>query len=98
MECGIMERFLSSAPRFDPDRFSAENEKKRPPFSFEPFGFAGKRVCPGKKFGYVEATVVLATLLRRFKVDLVPGQVVTPLYGFVTKPHEEIWITISKRA
>ena len=32
------ERIYPDAKRFDPDRFSDENEGKRPPNSFFPFG------------------------------------------------------------
>ena len=54
-------------------------------------------MCPGQKFAYAEATVCLVTLLRKFKLDLVEGQVVTPAHGLVTHPEEEIWVTLSKR-
>ena len=83
--------------RFDPDRFSPENSKSRPSFAFQPFGFAGKRVCPGQKFAYAEAVVALVTILRKFKLKMVEGQVVTPTFGLVTHPTEEIWITLQKR-
>ncbi|KAG8229876.1 hypothetical protein J437_LFUL008267 [Ladona fulva] len=36
--------------RFDPDRFKEESVKSRPPLSFCPFGFAGKRRCPGEEY------------------------------------------------
>ena len=71
--------------------------KNRPSFAFEPFGFAGKRKCLGSKFAIVQATVVLATIVGRFNVTMVPGQDVVPNYGFVTRPSEEIWITATKR-
>ena len=71
--------------------------KSLPKYAFEPFGFAGKRKCPGYRFAYVELTVILATLLRKIKFDLVEGQVVTSEYGLVTKPKEEIWVTVSPR-
>ena len=45
----------------------------------------------------MELTVVLATILRNFKIDLVEGQVVESRYGLVTKPKEEIWVTVSPR-
>ena len=83
--------------RFDPGRFDDNVVKSLPKYSFEPFGFAGKRKCPGYRFAYVELTVVLATLLRNFKFDLVEGQVVESVYGLVTKPKEEIWFTVSPR-
>ena len=83
--------------RFDPDRFSAENMKNRPAFAFEPFGFAGKRKCFGWRFSIVEATVVLASIVGRFNLTMVPGQDVVPDYGFITIPSEEMWITATKR-
>ncbi|KAL3831794.1 hypothetical protein ACJMK2_023498 [Sinanodonta woodiana] len=82
---------------FDPDRFSPENTKKRPALAFSPFGFAGKRICPGYRFSYAEASVCMVTLLKKFKVHMVEGQVVIPVHGLVTHPADEIWITISKR-
>ncbi|XP_067649589.1 cytochrome P450 20A1-like [Haliotis asinina] len=83
--------------KFDPDRLSKEQSKDRPALAFSPFGFAGKRVCPGYRFAYVESTMCIASLIRKFKVNLVEGQVVKPEYGLVTHPIDEIWITVSKR-
>lgn len=83
--------------KFDPDRFSKENCAHRSHYWFSSFGFAGKRVCPGQKFAYAEAAVCMVTLLRKFKLQLVEGQVVTPEHGLVTHPEEEIWITLSRR-
>ncbi|XP_048237190.1 cytochrome P450 20A1-like [Haliotis rufescens] len=83
--------------KFDPDRLSTEQSKGRPSLAFSPFGFAGKRICPGYRFAYVETTMCLATLIRKFKVNLVEGQVVKPEFGLVTHPVDEIWITVSKR-
>lgn len=83
--------------KFDPDRFSKENSKHRHPFAFQPFGFAGKRKCPGYKYAYLEATVLLTSILRRFKVKMHNEQVVLPVFGLVTHPAEEIWVKIIKR-
>ena len=83
--------------RFDPDRFTRENSKGRHPMAFQPFGFAGKRKCLGSHFAYSEVFVILSVLLRRFKIHLVEGQVVEPLYAVVTKPADEIWVTVTER-
>ena len=45
----------------------------------------------------MELTVVLSVLLRKFKIAMVEGQVVKSVHGLVTKPEEEIWITVKKR-
>ncbi|XP_065836186.1 cytochrome P450 20A1-like [Oscarella lobularis] len=83
--------------RFDPDRFSPDNVKSRPNFAFEPFGFAGKRKCPGYRFASTEGIVFLARLIQRFRVCLPPGQIVEPVHGLVTSPKDEIWITLENR-
>lgn len=90
-------KFWPDPSMFDPDRFSEKNQKIRPPLSFSPFGFAGQRVCPAQKFAYVEVTVYLSIICRKFKLRMVEGQVVVPRYTLVSRPDEEIWITISPR-
>ena len=54
-------------------------------------------MCPGQHFAYAEVTVALVTLLRKFKVHLVEGQDVTPVYDIVSHTKDEVWITLSKR-
>ena len=83
--------------KFDPDRFSPSNRKKIPSFGFEPFGFAGKRKCPGYRLALAEVTVFLVHALRKFEIRLVPGQTVTPVQGIVTMPKEEIWVMFKNR-
>eukprot|EP00039_Didymoeca_costata_P015221 m.254833 g.254833 ORF g.254833 m.254833 type:complete len:61 (+) comp16178_c1_seq19:211-393(+) len=41
---------------FNPDRFLPENKKKIASMAYIPFGFAGKRVCPGKTLAYTEVS------------------------------------------
>jgi cytochrome P450 family 20 subfamily A len=83
--------------RFDPDRFSEDNVKSRPSLAFSPFGFAGKRKCPGYRFAYAESVTAIAIVLRRFKIKMVDDQVVVPVFGLVTHPAEEIWIQVEER-
>ncbi|CAF4855720.1 unnamed protein product, partial [Rotaria magnacalcarata] len=40
---------------FNPDRFDQVNRRKLPALAFSPFGFAGKRICPGYRFAQYEA-------------------------------------------
>ncbi|CAG0882951.1 unnamed protein product [Darwinula stevensoni] len=48
--------FWAHPHKFDPDRFLPENAKERPSLAFCPFGFAGKRKCPGYR-GSLQAVV-----------------------------------------
>ncbi|ELU05646.1 hypothetical protein CAPTEDRAFT_145552, partial [Capitella teleta] len=90
------DEFYPDPEIFDPERFTEENMKNRPSLAFEPFGF-GKRKCLGYKFSMAEFSVLIPTLIRHLKVELVPGQVVTPMFGLVTTPTDEIWVTVSER-
>lgn len=83
--------------RFDPDRFNSDNLKQLPNLSYQPFGFAGKRKCPGWRLSIAEGLVFLSVLVKRFKFHLVEGQHVKPVYRLVTSPSEEIWVTVTKR-
>jgi cytochrome P450 len=61
--------------RFDPDRFDGATFDR---FAYFPFG-GGPRICIGNGFALMEAQILLATLRRRFRLELAPGAVVEPL-------------------
>ncbi|XP_074646229.1 cytochrome P450 20A1-like [Tubulanus polymorphus] len=95
--CFRDEKLYPQPQIFDPERFSKERVKARPTHAFEPFGFAGKRKCPGFRFTQSESYIYIARIIRYFEIKLVPDQVITPVYGMITRPNNEIWITIAER-
>jgi cytochrome P450 len=63
--------------RYEPDRFTPERSEGRPRFAYFPFA-GGPRQCIGIEFALTEATLALAMVLRRYRLELVPGHRVEP--------------------
>jgi cytochrome P450 len=63
----------SDPERFDPGRFGGEEGERRNRFVYLPFGL-GARACIGEHLALVEMHTHVATLARRFDLELVPGQ------------------------
>ena len=70
--------------RFDPTRFLPG----APPvdrFAYLPFG-VGPRICIGAQFAQIEATLVLARLVKEFRLEIVGPKRVTPVALVTTVP------------
>jgi cytochrome P450 len=51
---------------FDPTRFSASNSAGHDKYQYLPFG-AGPRICVGANFAMLQAQIILATLIQKFR-------------------------------
>ncbi|HYD54087.1 MAG TPA: cytochrome P450, partial [Gemmatimonadaceae bacterium] len=69
-------RFWAAPDRFDPERWRTESPE-RPRLAYFPFG-AGTRICIGEQFAWMELTLVLATIARRWRLTLVEDHPVEP--------------------
>jgi cytochrome P450 len=81
---------------FDPGRFLPAAKTKIPRFAYLPFG-AGPRTCIGSSFALLEATVVLATLVQRFELRLVPDAEVWPVQKITLRPAHGLPMWIAPR-
>jgi cytochrome P450 len=66
-------RWFPNPEGFDPSRWSPERAKDVPRYAYFPFG-GGPRVCIGNHFAMMEATVLLAVIVQRFRLELLPGE------------------------
>jgi len=74
-------RFWRAPDRFDPSRFMPDAPPP-PRFAYIPFG-AGPRICVGSPFALTELVLVVASLVRAFRIALPPHRPVTPV-GLIT--------------
>jgi enediyne biosynthesis protein E7 len=69
--------FWDNPEGFEPERHTPERMKERHRYSYIPFG-GGPRGCIGFPFVIMEMPLVLARIMQRFRLSLVPGQQVEP--------------------
>lgn len=80
---------------FDPQRF-APDAPERPRYAYFPFG-GGPHLCIGAPFAMMEAQIVLATIARRYDLDLVPGQHITPEPLVTLRPKPRVLVRVRPR-
>jgi len=81
---------------FDPSRFLDDTREKIDRFSYLPFG-AGPRSCIGAAFTLQEASIVLATIVRNFELELAEGYSVWPVQKVTLRPRGGLPMIVKKR-
>jgi cytochrome P450 len=71
-----------NADFFDPEHFSEQAVSNRQKFVFAPFGL-GPRICVGHRFSMIEATVIIAQLIRAYRFTWPEGQNVEAILSLV---------------
>jgi len=90
-------RFFPDPLRFDPERWTPEAKESRPQYSYFPFG-GGARRCIGEGFAWMEGTLLVATIARRWRMRLVSGHAVVPHPRITLRPKHGIRMTLEERA
>ncbi|KAI8981092.1 cytochrome P450 [Pilobolus umbonatus] len=89
------EKEFPDPEKFDPDRWTSEEEQKRSRFSWLPFS-TGPRGCIGMVFALQEAKTVLSMLLYRFKFSYEGPAILADPKAATTKP-ADLFMTIHDR-
>jgi len=82
--------------RFEPERFSPSRSLGRPRFGYIPFG-GGPRVCIGMALALTEATIILATLAQRYRLDLAEGCTVELAPKITLRPKRPMRMILRRR-
>jgi cytochrome P450 len=81
---------------FEPSRWAVE-DPRRQQGAYLPFSM-GQRKCIGDTFAMVEAQLILVTVLRRFHLELVPGQTFEPEPVITLRPRGGVYVIPTVRA
>ena len=66
-------RWFPEPDAFRPERWAEPAIKQLPTYAYYPFG-GGERLCIGKSFALMEASLLLATIAARYRLALAPDQ------------------------
>jgi len=78
--------FWQDPLRFDPERFTAERTAKRHRYAYLPFS-GGPRLCIGNEFALMEATLLVAMMAQRYRIELAdPDRAVLPEVHLTIRP------------
>ena len=90
-------RYFSQPERFCPERWSPKFRASIPRFSYFPFG-GGPRSCIGEPLAWIEGVIILATVLKKWKVTLEEDEQNIKLQPLVTlRPKYGIRMKLRKR-
>jgi cytochrome P450 len=81
---------------FDPCRFLNGAREKVDRFAYLPFG-AGPRICIGAAFALQEAAIVVATIVRDFRLQLAPGYSAWPVQKVTLRPQGGLPMIVRRR-
>ena len=88
-------KYWDNPTAFMPDRFAGIASPWTSMDSFLPFG-AGPRICIGAGFAMVEAQIVLATLLSRYRLVMDDAKPVLPVFRLATVPDRDPTFTLER--
>ena len=89
-------RHFPEPDRFKPERWDNELERRLPRFAYMPFG-GGPRTCIGDRFALMEAVLLLAALVQRFRFEYLGTEPPTPYPSITLRPMQGVPMRLSAR-
>ena len=89
-------RWYDAPDEFRPERWENDLWKQLPRFAYFPFG-GGPRQCIGNAFALMEATLILATIARKFRLRLEANHPVAPLASLTLRPRHGVRVKLESR-
>ncbi len=89
-------RLWDNPDAFDPGRWQTENGRQCGRDAYMPFS-AGARVCTGAGFAMIEGPLILARLLRDWRVSCIAKRVPVPVAHLTVRAKNGIWLRFEKR-
>lgn len=87
--------FWENPEGFDPDRFLPERSAGIHRMAYFPFA-GGPRKCIGNTFAMVEMPLVVAMVLQRYRLNLVPGWTVFPEPAISLRPRDPLLMKVER--
>jgi cytochrome P450 len=87
--------FWDNPEGFDPERFTPERSAGLHRLAYFPYG-GGPRKCIGNTFAALEMPLVVAMVAQRYRLDLVPGQVVFPEPAISLRPRDSLMVNVER--
>lgn len=81
---------------FEPDRFDTDRGREAARCAYMPFSM-GPRVCLGASFAHQEAALILALVVRRYRLEVVPGHVPKPAARITLRSANGIRLRLHRR-
>ncbi|GAB3824480.1 cytochrome P450 family protein [Dactylosporangium cerinum] len=89
-----MAAFWEDPEIFDPERFAPTAPRREHRYSFFPFG-GGPHQCLGQYLFLLEAPLIIATLLSRFRIRMRGEADLTPRMGASLRPRQSAQLTLA---
>lgn len=78
-------RYFDDPESFSPERWEKGLLRQLPKFAYFPFG-GGPRVCIGQSFAMMEATLVLASIARKYRLSVLPSSPEGLVHSMTLRP------------